>query len=116
TTLQTNNTELFSKILQEFVANSMSYYDFSSDEPEKSYHLFVLGILMLLGDIYHLRSNRESGYGRYDLMLIPKDKTQYGIIMEFKKASSDEAKSLEYACDLALKQIKENNYIQELKA
>jgi hypothetical protein len=63
--------QTFSELLQEFILNSMSIYDLPSDEPEKSYHLFVLGLLVFLIDSYQVKSNRERGYGRYDLMLIP---------------------------------------------
>ncbi len=116
TALKNGNTEQFSQSLQEFIVNSMSYYDFSVDEPEKSYHLFILGLLVFLSDDYYVRSNRESGYGRYDLMLIPKDKLVTGIIIECKKALSDDPKILEATANDALMQIKEKNYKQELVA
>ena len=114
--LKNGDVERFSKSLQEFVANSMSYYDFSYDEPEKSYHLFILGMLLFLSDAYHVRSNRESGDGRYDLMLIPKDKALMGIIIECKKADSDSQHDFEKAVSQGLEQVKDNNYIQELHA
>jgi hypothetical protein len=65
---------------------------------------------------YRIRSNRESGYGRYDIMLIPVKETGKGIVIEFKKVEEDEGETLEVACDAALKQIKEKNYRQELEA
>ena len=52
-----------------------------------------------------MKSNRESGYGRYDVMVIPKDKTKLGIIIEFKKVDKEENEDLEKACQLALQQI-----------
>jgi Predicted AAA-ATPase/PD-(D/E)XK nuclease superfamily len=114
--LQNGDAKNFADILQEFIANSMSYYDLSTDEPEKSYHLFILGMLIFFNDEYNVRSNRESGYGRYDLMLIPKDKKLAGIIIECKKANSDKQKTLEVTVNDALKQVKEKNYKQELIA
>lgn len=114
--LQKGDVERFSNILQEFVLTSMSYYDFSEAEPEKSYHLFILGILVFLNDSYHIRSNRESGYGRYDLMLIPKDTNLSGIIFEFKRADSDKSRDLEKSVQYALDQAHQRSYVQELHA
>lgn len=74
----------FGKILKFFVKNSMSYFDAGGSESEKVYHAFVLGILLGLGDNYEVKSNRESVYGRYDVMVIPKDIGKIGIIIEFK--------------------------------
>ena len=90
----------------------MSYYDLDADEPEKSYHLFILGLLVLLEDTYTIKSNRESGYGRYDSMLIPHDRSQIALIIEFKKARK---LMLEQAAQQALVQIKDKKYAQELK-
>jgi predicted AAA-ATPase/PD-(D/E)XK nuclease superfamily protein len=105
--------ELFEQILQEYVLNSMSMFDLPNDEPEKSYHLFVLGLLVTLQDSYDVVSNRESGYGRYDIMLIPKDVTKRGIVIEFKRTEKKE--TLEIAASKALEQIKAKRYDQELK-
>ncbi len=113
-TLITGDVETFSSLLQEFVLNSISVYDLPSNEPEKSYHLFVLGLLVMLSDTYHVKSNRESGLGRYDIMLIPHDKNNRGIIMEFKKAAAQE--TLEMAAKRALEQITTKKYVHELQA
>jgi Predicted AAA-ATPase/PD-(D/E)XK nuclease superfamily len=110
--LITGDTPLFSRLLQSFILNSMSIHDLPSNEPEKSYHLFVLGLLVMLGDRYEVKSNRESGYGRYDIMLIPKDTQENGIIIEFKKVPSGE--TLEDAADQGLEQIIHKQYAQEL--
>ena len=65
-----------------------SYFDTgkttSDSEPERFYHGFVLGLMIELVGEYRLTSNRESGFGRYDVMLEPKDKTQKAFILEFK--------------------------------
>lgn len=100
-------------LLQEFVINSMSFHDIDAAQPERSYHLFVLGLLVTLTGTYQVRSNRESGYGRYDIMLIPIDTTQPGVVIEFKKALSQ---GLEQAADAALEQIADKRYVQELHA
>jgi predicted AAA-ATPase/PD-(D/E)XK nuclease superfamily protein len=105
--------KLFEKILQEYFLNSTSMFDLTTEEPEKSYHLFVLGILVTLQDLYEVDSNRESGYGRYDVMLVPKDVTKRGIIIEFKRVFDEE--DLETAADSALEQICTKQYVQNLK-
>jgi hypothetical protein len=89
-------------------------FDVSGQEPEKFYHAFVLGMLVSLSREYALRSNRESGLGRYDVMLIPNDKSKLGIIIEFKKRSKYQKETLEQAVDAALKQIEDKKYAQEL--
>jgi hypothetical protein len=61
-----------------------------------------------------VKSNRESGLGRYDVMLIPKNKNELGIIMEFKKVGRFEKLTLEEAVSSALQQIEEKQYAQEL--
>ena len=58
---------------EEFVINNLSYFDVSGKEPEKVYHAFVLGMLISLSNTHEVKSNKESGYGRYDVMIIPKD-------------------------------------------
>ena len=106
--------ETFSKIFQAFLASSVSVFDVSSDEPEKIYHAFVLGMLIGLRGRYEVKSNRQSGYGRYDVMLIPNKSEDLGIIMEFKKVDRNEQMDLETAVVAALQQIEDKNYQQEL--
>ena len=82
-------------------------------QPERFYHGFVLGLLVEVRDLYEIRSNRESGYGRYDVMLIPKTKKNDGIILEFKVKESEE-KTLEETVQTALAQIEAKKYDTEL--
>jgi hypothetical protein len=110
--LVTGDIETFSLIFQEFFISSVSVFDVQGEESEKIYHAFVLGMLIGLKDRYELKSNRESGFGRYDVLLCPKNSNDLGIIMEFKKA--DQAAQLESSADSAIKQIKEKRYSQEL--
>ncbi len=110
--LTIGDTETFSKLLQSFVYTSMSSYDLSSKEPEKSYHLFVLGLLVVLRDIYEVKSNKESGLGRYDITLIPRVNNKPGIVIEFKVVRKGE--TLETAAQRALEQITQKKYTQEL--
>lgn len=84
-------------------------------QPERFYHGFVLGLLVELRGRYEVKSNRESGYGRYDIMLIPRDYNEgNAIVLEFKVLDSESEKTLEDTARSALKQIEEKNYDAEL--
>ena len=85
-------------------------------QPERFYHGFVLGLLVELRDAYLIRSNRESGLGRYDVMLIPQKPEFDGIILEFKVREVEEETSLGDTVQAALKQIQEKQYDRELIA
>ena len=85
-------------------------------QPERFYHGFVLGLLVELRERYEVKSNRESGYGRYDVMLVPLNDKDDAIILEFKVYESDEESSLQETVQSALKQIKEKDYDAELRA
>ncbi|MDU4803106.1 MAG: AAA family ATPase, partial [Clostridium butyricum] len=112
--LITKDVETFDEIFTEFIVRSMSYFDVSGEEPEKVYHAFVLGMIVSLNDKYQVKSNRESGYGRYDVMLIPKDITKTGIIIEFKKIKETKPKTIEAGVKEALEQIEKQKYESEL--
>ena len=94
-----------------------SFYDVGSGkkwkQAESFYHGFVLGLMVELARDYVLRSNRESGRGRYDVMLIPKGDRD-AMIIEFKAVRDDKKETLESALQMALEQIESKNYEQEL--
>lgn len=83
-------------------------------QPERFYYGFVLGLLVELRDQYEVRSNRESGYGRYDVMLIPRQKNQLAFVLEFKVYNAQEELKLEDTVQSALLQIEEKHYDTEL--
>ena len=83
-------------------------------QPERFYHGFVLGLLVELRDRYQIRSNRESGYGRYDVMLTPVTEVDDAIVIEFKVHEPDEEETLKDTVRAALEQITEKNYDAEL--
>ena len=85
-------------------------------QPERFYHGFVLGLLVELRDRYQIRSNRESGYGRYDVMLTPVTEVDDAIVIEFKVHEPDEEETLQDTVRGALEQITEKNYDAELLA
>ena len=104
----------FEPLLQELVLGILSYHDAAGKEPERVYHAFVLGLLVHLGDRYHIRSNRESGRGRFDILLNPKQPTARGFVLEFKTVAA--GCDFEDALAEALNQIVEQDYDCELRA
>lgn len=102
-------------------AEIFSYFDTgrkpSEAEPERFYHGFVLGLMVELGDRYIITSNRESGFGRYDVMLEPRAKKEEdAMIVEFKVQNHKYEKELSVTVSAALKQIEEKNYAVALEA
>lgn len=108
--LKKENLLGFERKLQSILSHSMSYYDGSMQE--KYYHNLVLGMLLSLTKEYHVRSNQESGYGRYDLLLEPKRKEDTAYLFEFKVAKREE--DLEKKAEEAITQMEENHYDVEL--
>ncbi|WP_036608217.1 AAA family ATPase [Oribacterium sp. P6A1] len=110
------NIDDMTDTLSEICESMISTFDGSGKAaPENFYHGLVIGLLVELRDRYEIKSNRESGLGRYDVMLRPKDKKDNAVIIEFKsKRRSDNGKTLEELCDIALKQIEDKKYEIEL--
>lgn len=107
--LDTMNSYMNRIVLQTF-----SYFDTANDllgeQPERFYHGFVLGLIVELDEEYIISSNRESGFGRYDVALEPKDKTKNAVIIEFKVFNPRKEKTLEDTVHTALEQIEEKKY------
>jgi hypothetical protein len=116
-TLLIGDVEAMNDYMNRVALKTFSYFDTSGrdDEPERFYHGFVLGLVVDLRDKYIIMSNRESGLGRYDVMLEPRDKEKYdGIIIEFKVFDKRKEKNLQETVASALKQIEELHYAQSL--
>lgn len=79
-------------------------------EPERFYHGFVLGLIVELADRYYISSNRESGFGRYDVMLEPINKADKAFIFEFKVYNPSKDSDLKVAAENALAQIEQRKY------
>ena len=119
--LITGDIEAMNAYMNKVALKTISYFDTgnvpSDEEPERFFHGFVLGLMVDQSENYIITSNRESGFGRYDIMLEPKDKqTQKypGIVIEFKVINPRKENSLEETVEAALKQIEEKNYDAEL--
>jgi len=101
---------LFERLFSDFVRDTLSYFDTNKKTVEAVYQAFLLGILVNLEPAYEIESNRESGYGRYDIALIPKNTTRLGIIMELKVVDGFYEETKDSALESALQQIKEKEY------
>ncbi|MES2615264.1 MAG: AAA family ATPase, partial [Bdellovibrionota bacterium] len=116
---------LFHKTLQEIIVQTMSYHDFAQNS-ENAFHAFIAGLMVWLTEIYSVKSNREAGFGRYDLCLIPHRQQSRGIhvpayIFEFKaiphlKKQDSVEDRVEQELVLALSQIDKKYYEAELAA
>ncbi len=119
-----DDVEAMNYYMNKVAMATFSYFDVGGgrvedSEPERFYHGFVLGLMADQSDVYEIRSNRESGFGRYDVMMIPRkmdDVTLPAIILEFKVHNSRREKNLEETVEAALAQIETKNYDAELLA
>jgi hypothetical protein len=114
------DVEAMNDYMNEVVSTTFSYFDTGSglkekSEPERFYHGFVLGLMVDLSERYQITSNRESGFGRYDVMLRPLKAGDDAIIIEFKVCRKAKKQTLEEAVEEALKQIEEKNYAADLE-
>ena len=120
--LISGDIESMNEYMNDVALNTFSSFDSGKHNserkaPENFFHGFVLGLIVDQTENYIITSNRESGYGRYDIMLEPIDKTNEklpGIVIEFKVINPRKESSLEETVEAALKQIEEKNYDAEL--
>lgn len=112
--LLNGNVKAMNAYMNKVALATFSYFDTgkspSGEEPERFYHGFVLGLMVELSDRYILTSNRESGFGRYDVMLEPRTPDGSGIILEFKVQNTDTEKELADTVKSALAQIDRLKY------
>lgn len=116
-----DDTKEMNLYMNDIALNTFSNFDSGKKpskkaEPEKFYHGFVLGLMVDLADRYTITSNRESGYGRYDIMLKPKEDGLPAMILEFKVRHPEDEENLEETVRSALKQVEEKNYSASLVA
>ncbi|MEI8294916.1 MAG: AAA family ATPase [Alphaproteobacteria bacterium] len=108
--------EDFTQGLRKIMDHTVSYHDIAS-EPEPFYHGMMIGLTASLADHrdYELRSNRESGRGRYDYLIIARDPAKLSILLEFKQVKKGASETLEQSAQEALTQIDTQGYVGELK-
>ena len=106
--LLAGEVEIFEELLGDFVIETLSYFDVAGKNVEKVYQAFILGLLVNLSHSYEINSEKESGFGRYDISVVPKDKSKKAVIMELKTIRKNETK--EEALKAALSQIEERKY------
>lgn len=115
-----NDLKAMNVYMNRVSSEMFSYFDTgkkpSESEPERFYHGFVLGLMVELADRYAITSNRESGFGRYDVVLEPRDKADDAMILEFKVQDCDEEKELSDTVKAALEQIDKKGYARHLMA
>ena len=119
--LLSQDLDTMNELMNHISCEIFSYFDTGrrvskEAQPERFYHGLVLGLLVELQQEYILISNRESGYGRYDVMFEPRDKSKAAYILEFKVHKPKREESLEETVEAALKQIEEKQYEADLCA
>ncbi len=116
--LLTGDVDAMNEYMNRVVLSTFSYFDTgeatSDAEPERFYHGFVLGLIVELQNRYVITSNRESGFGRYDVLLEPLDQKDDAIIIEFKVVKRTKGETLPDAVASALAQIEEKDYARTL--
>ena len=118
--LLNGNLKEMNAYMNRVALQTFSYFDTGKgpfgDGPERFYHGFVLGLLVELSAAYVIISNRESGFGRYDVMLEPKNKEDKAFILEFKTYDEEDEEGLKDTVQAALIQIEEKQYESNLIA
>jgi hypothetical protein len=109
--------KIFERILSKFVLETLSYFNVGrrTKEVERVFQAFLLGMLISLKARYEVYSEKESGYGRFDVSVIPKDRSKQAIIMELKSIDTFNNETKDQTLDSALKQIEDRQYEAALR-
>jgi hypothetical protein len=109
------NARVLEHYLSRMMKVSLSDHDTGGREPERVIHGFIVGLLVGLQPEYEVRSNRESGLGRYDVMVLPRTAGRPGVVLELKTVEVDDGETPSAALESALRQIRERDYATELR-
>jgi len=113
--LTKGDMETFEEVLSNFILTTLSYFDTAGKNVEKVYQAFMLGLFVNLSSYYEVKSEQESGFGRYDIALIPRDNTKLAIIMELKTINVTKNETKLKALNSALRQIKDRKYAEAVR-
>ncbi len=113
--LKIGDGEGFSDVFEKLASKSLSYFDVGGEEPERFYHAFTLGLIVTLSEFWYIQSNREAGIGRCDILMRPKIKDYFGVVIELKTHKPKRDKDLMDTAQKALEQIETKQYAKELQ-
>ena len=119
--LLSDDIDYMNQYMNQVAMQTFSFFDTGKkmadqEEPERFYHGFVLGLMVELADKYRITSNRESGLGRYDIMLEPLEKNRMAYVIEFKVHKPKREKNMQETAENALRQIADKDYDADLLA
>jgi len=114
--LLSGDVDTFRALLSRLVLEALSFYDVGGRRPEAVYQAFIVGLLVQLEATHEVRSNRESGMGRYDILVRPRQAGQPGAVLELKVVDSELDETPDVALDRAMTQVRSRGYATELHA
>jgi len=112
TAMLTGDAEAFGEFLSDLVLRTLSFHDIAGSKPERVYQAFLLGLLVEPPQGYRVVSNREAGFGRFDVSIVPTKSGRPGVVLELKRISRSETP--ETALDAAITQLVDKRYAEEL--
>ncbi len=110
------DAETFESLLERLMVRALSFHDVAVRQPEAVYQAFIVGLLVQLEATHEVRSNRESGHGRYDLLVRPRAAGSPGAILELKVIQARRGETSEQALERAMAQVRDRDYAAELFA
>ena len=113
--LLTGDAQTFGALLGELLLTTLSYHDLGGRRTEAVYQAFVVGLLVTLERTHEVTSNREAGYGRYDVLVSPRQAGQPGAVLELKVVANDDGETVAQALDAALGQVRQREYAAVLR-
>ncbi|MCB9740760.1 MAG: AAA family ATPase [Deltaproteobacteria bacterium] len=113
--LLSGDVETFERLLEALLLASLSYHDVAGPRPEAVYQAFVVGLLVRLDATHEVRSNREAGHGRVDVLVSPRRPAEAGVVLELKVIDARRGETAQSALASALRQVRERDYAAALR-